>query len=50
MIVVGDKEAAEGTISVRHRADGDLGSMDLPAFIAQAEGRSGEQGNQVRLA
>ena len=35
MIVVGDKEAAEGTISVRHRADGDLGSMDLPAFIAK---------------
>ena len=35
MIVVGDKEAAEGTISGRHRADGDLGSMDLPAFIAK---------------
>ena len=35
MIVVGDKEAAEGTISVRHRADGDLGSMDIPAFIAK---------------
>ena len=35
MIVVGDKEAAEGTISVRHRADGDLGSMDLPTFIAK---------------
>ena len=35
MIVVGDKEAAEGTISVRHRADGDLGSMELPAFIAK---------------
>ena len=35
MIVVGDKEAAEGTISVRHSADGDLGSMDLPAFIAK---------------
>ena len=35
MIVVRDKEAAEGTISVRHRADGDLGSMDLPAFIAK---------------
>ena len=35
MIVVGDKEAAEGTISVRHRAHGDLGSMDLPAFIAK---------------
>ena len=35
MIVVGDKEAAEGIISVRHRADGDLGSMDLPAFIAK---------------
>ena len=35
MIVVGDKEAAEGTISVRPRADGDLGSMDLPAFIAK---------------
>ena len=35
MIVVGDKEAAEGTISVRHRAYGDLGSMDIPAFIAK---------------
>ncbi len=32
MLVVGDKEAESGAISVRHRADGDLGSMELEAF------------------
>ena len=33
MLVVGDKEAEEGTVSVRHRKDGDLGSMTLEAFM-----------------
>ena len=44
MLVVGDKEQEDGTVSVRHRKDGDLGSMALQAFIhkAQAEGASKE--------
>ena len=36
MLVVGDKEAEEGTVSVRHRKDGDLGAMNVEAFIAKA--------------
>ena len=33
MLVVGDQEAESGTISVRHRADGDQGSMGLESFV-----------------
>ena len=36
MLVVGDREAAEGTVSVRSRSGGDLGSQPLDAFIASA--------------
>ncbi len=36
MLVVGDREAAEGAISVRSRSGGDLGSQSLEAFIAAA--------------
>ena len=44
MLVVGDKEQEDVTVSVRHRKDGDLGSMALQAFIhkAQAEVASKE--------
>ena len=35
MLVIGDKEAESGTVSVRHRADGDLGVMETGAFMAQ---------------
>ena len=35
MLVIGDKEAESGTVSVRHRADGDLGVMETAAFMAQ---------------
>ena len=35
MLVIGDKEAESGTVSVRHRADGDLGVMEIDAFMAQ---------------
>ena len=35
MLVIGDKEAESGTVSVRHRADGDLGVMETVAFMAQ---------------
>ena len=37
MIIVGEKEQAEKTVSLRSRRDGDLGSMPLSAFIAKVE-------------
>ena len=33
MLIVGDKEAEEKTVSVRDRGEGDLGSMDLDTFL-----------------
>jgi threonyl-tRNA synthetase len=33
MLVVGDKEAAEGTVAVRSRAEGDRGSRSVAAFV-----------------
>ena len=36
MIIVGDKDIEAGTISVRHRKDGDLGAMKLDEFLALA--------------
>ena len=36
MLVVGDREAAEGTVSVRSRAGGDLGARSVEAFIEAA--------------
>ena len=35
MIIVGDKEKEEKTLSVRHRKDGDLGSFTLADFTAK---------------
>lgn len=35
MVIMGDKDVEEHMISVRHRKDGDLGSMTLDAFIAK---------------
>ena len=37
MIVVGEKEQEENTVSLRSRKEGDLGSMPLSAFIAKVE-------------
>jgi threonyl-tRNA synthetase len=37
MLVVGEKEQSAGTVSVRDRADGDLGAKPLAAVIAQLE-------------
>jgi threonyl-tRNA synthetase len=37
MLVVGDKEAADGNVAVRSRSGGDLGSRPLDAFIASAQ-------------
>ncbi|HXD16649.1 MAG TPA: threonine--tRNA ligase [Vicinamibacterales bacterium] len=36
MLVTGDREAAEGTVSVRSRSAGDLGARSIDAFIAAA--------------
>jgi threonyl-tRNA synthetase len=36
MLVVGDREAAESTVSVRSRAAGDQGSRAVDAFIEDA--------------
>ena len=36
MLVVGDREAAEGAVAVRSRSGGDLGSQPLDAFVASA--------------
>jgi threonyl-tRNA synthetase len=36
MLVVGDREVAEGTVAVRHRVSGDLGSRAVEEFISAA--------------
>jgi threonyl-tRNA synthetase len=36
MLIVGDKEAAAGTLSVRDKAAGDRGAEPLEAFIRRA--------------
>jgi threonyl-tRNA synthetase len=50
MLVVGDREAAEGTVGVRHRAGGDVGAVPLTQFIetAVAESRNRLAGPQSR--
>ena len=35
MLIVGDRDIEAGTVSPRHRTDGDLGAMTLDAFAAQ---------------
>ena len=37
MIIVGDKDIEAGTISVRHRKEGDLGAMQVADFLALAK-------------
>ncbi len=37
MLVVGDKEAAEGTVAVRTRAGGDQGAQPVAAFVEAAK-------------
>ena len=35
MLIIGDKEKEENKVSVRHRSEGDLGSMTLDEFAAR---------------
>ena len=37
MLLLGEKEATEGTIAVRHRGEGDIGTMKLDAFTARLQ-------------
>jgi threonyl-tRNA synthetase len=37
MLVVGDRESSEGTVSVRERAGGDKGAMNVSDFVAKAQ-------------
>ena len=42
MLVVGDKEADSGAVSVRHHGDGDLGQMELDALKARMRNEAGD--------
>ena len=35
MVIIGEREMAEGTVSVRSRDHGDLGSLDVASFVAR---------------
>jgi len=51
MLVVGDRESAEGTVAVRGRADGDIGAWPTAQFIewarVEAETRGGQTVKQL---
>jgi threonyl-tRNA synthetase len=44
MLVVGDREATEGTVSVRERSGGDKGASSIDAFIAAARAEIASKG------
>jgi len=35
MLIVGDKEAETGTVSLRHRRQGDMGSLTIEQCLGQ---------------
>jgi threonyl-tRNA synthetase len=47
MLVVGDREAAEGTVSVRERSGGDKGASAVDAFIASARTEIAAKGTPI---
>jgi len=48
MLVVGDREAAEGTVSVRDRSAGDQGSSAVRDFIAKALQEIATKGKETK--
>jgi threonyl-tRNA synthetase len=44
MLVAGDREAAEGTVSVRSRSGGDLGARTIDEFVRQAQAEVASKG------
>jgi threonyl-tRNA synthetase len=49
MLVVGDREAAEGTVSVRTRTGGDQGASTIAAFVESAQREIADKGTQQDL-
>jgi threonyl-tRNA synthetase len=45
MAVVGEKEVEAKTLSVRTRAEGELGALDLSVVMARLEKANATQGN-----
>ncbi|CAB4881100.1 unannotated protein [freshwater metagenome] len=45
LLVVGDREAAEGTVAVRRRHEGDIGSMPIARFAAEAADEIAQRGS-----
>jgi threonyl-tRNA synthetase len=50
MLVAGDREAADGTVSVRIRAGGDQGASGVEDFIRQAQAELAARGEPAGLA
>jgi threonyl-tRNA synthetase len=50
MLVAGDREAADGTVSVRERSGGDRGSSTIDAFIAAAREEISSKGKSTHSA
>ena len=48
MLVVGDREAAEGTVSVRSRSGGDLGARGVDDFVRDARAEVARKGEATR--
>jgi threonyl-tRNA synthetase len=46
MLVAGDREAAEGTVSVRSRSGGDLGARSIDDFVRDALGEIAAKGER----
>jgi len=44
MLVIGDREAADGTVAVRSRSGGDLGARTVDAFVADARAEIARRG------
>jgi threonyl-tRNA synthetase len=42
MLIVGESEASEGTVSVRKQGEGDLGSVSIEAFAQRIQGEVAE--------
>ena len=47
MLVVGEKEAAAGTVSVRRRHGGDAGTMPVEEFVAAAAKATAERSREL---
>jgi len=50
MLVVGDREAAESTVSVRTRSGGDQGASTIDAFVAMANEEIATKGRKADQA